>query len=311
MKFKPHPGYEVLWDLHMDIEGRAAGEETDFDKKLREFFYFERPEGMEIYDSSVPGLDGAPDVPIRVYKKPDEKNAPLVIDIHGGGFVSGDLDNDNIRSARIVENVPCTVISVGYRLAPESVFPAALEDCYAVLQYAYDHAEEFGIDRDRIALFGTSAGGCLAAALCLYVRDKGGPKISLQVLNFPALDYLANTTSALQFFEDAPLVQGKGLSGAMKQYLGGFDGTLPSYYAVPALARDLSDLPPACVITCEYDPLRDEGIDYARRLMEFAVPTELYSLPRVPHGFDLIPASLTNWIREGIYIAIRREFGML
>ena len=96
-----------------------------------------------------------------------------------------------------------------------------------------------------------------------------------------------------------------------QQYLGGFDGSLPSYYAVPALARDLSDLPPACIVTCEYDPLRDGGIDYARRLMEFAVPTELYSLPRVPHGFDMIRAPLTNWIREGLYLSLRREFGML
>lgn len=304
MKLNPHPGYEALFNLSMT-------DQVELNNMLGEYRKFDPPEDLDVYDSSVPGINGAPDVTIRVYKKKGINNAPLLLNIHGGGFVAGDLDNDNIRCAGFALNVPCVVISVAYRLAPESPFPAGLEDCYAALLYVHEHADEFDIDPERIAIFGTSAGGCIGAGLCLYLRDKGGPKISMQMLNFPAIECLANTTSAKQLFEGSPMVKGDGLSYVLGLYLGGFDGTVPSYYAVPGLAKDLSGLPPAFIVTCEYDPLRDEGIDYARRLLEFAVPTELHSMPRVCHGYDLITAPLTMWIREGMYMSLRREFGTL
>lgn len=300
---KLHPGYEVLGNLPSDV--------NEVNKIIEPFKHCDVPENIEIYDSKVPGIDGEPDVTIRVYRKKESHNAPLILGIHGGGFVAGNLDNDNVRDVSFVKNVPCTVISVDYRLAPKHSFPAQLNDCLAALTYAHDHPDEFGIDPERIAVFGTSAGGAIAAGLCLYLRDHNGPKISMQILNFPALDYLANTTSATQLFDDVPMVKGNGLSDVWRLYLGGFNGTQPSYYAVPALARDLSGLPDTFVVTLEYDPLRTEGIDYARRLMEFAVPTELYSLPRVCHGFDMVPGSLTLWIREGMYNSLRREFNML
>ncbi|SCZ80028.1 alpha/beta hydrolase [Acidaminobacter hydrogenoformans] len=312
MNYKPHPGYESLWKVKMDFEPVDQDKPVENAPIIRELMMnFKAPEGIEILDFKVPGKNGAPEVPVRVYRNKDEKKVPMVLNIHGGGFVSGDLDNDNIRASKIAKHVGCTVVSVGYRLAPQAVFPAQLEDALAALEYAITHADSLGINPEKIGVFGTSAGGCISAGLCLYLRDHGGPKISAQVLNFPALDYLATSTSALQFYDDAPLVQGDGLSNVWKLYLGGFKGEIPSYYAVPALARDLSELPPTCMIVNEYDPLRDEGIDYARRLMSFAVPTELYSLPRVPHGFDLISAPLTDWIREAIYRTFKREFGML
>lgn len=312
MKYKPHPGYESLWNVKMDFEPANEDQPVENAAVIRELMLdFKPPEGIEITNLLVPGLNGAPEIPVRIYKNVAVKKAPLVLNIHGGGFVSGDLDNDNIRASKIAEHVGCTVVSVGYRLAPKAIFPAQLEDCLAVLEYALAHADGLDLDPEKIGIFGTSAGGCIAAGLCLYLRDHNGPKVSVQVLNFPALDYLATSTSAIQFYDDAPLVQGDGLSGVWKLYLGGFKGEIPSYYAVPALARDLSELPPTCMIVNEYDPLRDEGIDYARKLMAFAVPTELYALPRVPHGFDLIPAPLTDWIREAIYRTFKREFGLL
>lgn len=309
MKHQPHPGYEMLWGVHMGLDGKSEGNLGNVIREL--MLNFKLPEGLEMFDLMVPGLKDAPDVPIRVYRNIGAKKAPLVINIHGGGFITGDLDNDNIRASLIAKNVSCTVVSVGYRLAPQSVFPAQIEDCLAALNYALDNSESLGIDTEKIGVFGTSAGGCIAAGLCLYLRDHKGPKISAQVLNFPALDYLQTSLSAQQNFDNAPLVKGDGLSGVWVHYLGGFDGSLPSYYAVPALARDLSGLPPTCMIVNEYDPLRDEGIDYARRLMAFSVPTELYCMPRVPHGFDLVPAPLTDWIREAMYRTFKREFGML
>lgn len=300
MKFNPHPGYEALFSLPSDSK--------ELSDALGPYKKFDPPEELEVTDSTVPGIDGAPDVAIRIYRKKGIKHAPLLLNVHGGGFVSGDLDNDNNRCSGFAMNVPCVVVSVAYRLSPQSVFPAALNDCRAALMHIYEHAGEYGIDNTRMAIFGTSAGGCIAAGLCLYLRDKGGPRLKLQILNYPSVGCLADTTSAKQFFDDAPMVKGDGLSGVMQLYLGGYDGTTPSYYAIPSLARDLSGLPPAFVVTCEYDPLRDEGINYARRLMEFGVPTELYSMPRVCHGFDLVSHPLTDWIRQGMYMALRREF---
>lgn len=309
MKYQPHPGYEMLWGVQMGLDKESKG---NLGNVIRDFMLnFKLPENMEMFDLAAPGLKGAPDVPIRIYRPKGVKKVPLVLNIHGGGFVSGDLDNDNIRGTLIAQNVSCVVVSVGYRLAPESVFPAQLEDCLAALYYALENADDLGVDKEKIGVFGTSAGGCIAAGLCLYLRDHMGPKVTAQVLNFPALDYLQTSLSAQQNFEGAPLIEGDGLSGVWVKYLGGFDGSVPSYYAVPALARDLSGLPATCMIVNEYDPLRDEGIDYARRLMAFAVPTELYSMPRVPHGFDLVPEPLTDWIREAIYRTFKREFGML
>lgn len=305
MKVKLHPGYEVLENLPSDVK--------EANKLIEPFKHCDIPDDIEIYDSKVPGIDGEPDVSIRVYRKKGSSKAPLILGIRGGGFVAGNIDNDNVRDVGFVDNVPCTVISVDYRLAPKHPYPAQLKDCLAALTYAHDHPDEFGIDPERIAVFGTSAGGAIAAGLCLYLRDHKGPKVCMQILNFPTVDYLANTMSAAQMFDDVPMVKGNGLSDVWKLYLGdhGFNGTQPPYYAVPALARDLSGLPATFVVTLEYDPLRDEGIDYARRLMEFAVPTELYSLPRVCHGFDMVPANLTLWIREGMYNSLRREFNML
>ena len=308
MDMKPHPGYECLWQLSSET---TPDDQAGFDRKLSAITNYTPPDGMEIRDFEVPGIAGAPAVPVRIYRKPGATAAPLLVNIHGGGFVGGSCDRDNHRTTAFAANVPCTVLSVEYRLAPKAVFPAQIEDCLAAILWACDHAAEIGIDRDRIAVIGTSAGGAIAAGLCLWIRDKGGPKISLQILNYPTLDNKPDSVSVMQYWDGSPMIKGQGMNKVWGLYLGGFDGTLPSYYAQPAVARDLSGLPPACVVTCEYDPLREEGIEYARRLMQFGVPAELYCLPRVPHSVDLVPAPLTKWIREGMYMALRREFGML
>ena len=302
MDLFPHPGYEELFNVPTD--------QHEVQKRLARYRDYSPPENLDVRDETFPGHNGTPKVKVRLYKRKGLGVTPLLINIHGGGFVSGDLDNDNHRCTDFALNVDCTVVSVDYRLAPQHPFPAALEDNYAVLMHLFDHADRYSIDKDRIAVFGTSAGGNMAAALCLLLRDTGGPEPRLQILNFPGLDAVATTNSAKMFWEGTPFVQGKGISGVMQLYLGGYDGTQPSYYAIPSLARDLSGLPAAVIITCEYDPLRDEGIQYAQRLMEFGVPTELYSLPRVPHGFDLVSAPLTGWMRQGLYMSIKREFRM-
>lgn len=308
MKLNLHPDYRVLADMEI---AKPDDPETkgDFEAIRKILTAFERPEELEIYDDKVPGPPGAPDVPIRVYRKRNVRNAPIVMNVHGGGFVAGDLNNDNARMAYLAMNIPCIVVSVQYRLSPASVFPDALMDCLAVWNWIHASAQALRGDNTRMGLFGTSAGGNLCAGLAFYLRDHGGPAIRLNALNVPALG-IGPTLSAEQMRYGAPVLSGDNLSSAFKVYLGGFDGTHPSYYAVPNFAFDFSGLPPTLLIVGEYDPLRDEGRYYADQLLKSAVPCELYMMPRVGHGFDMVDAPMTKWIREGICASFRREFGI-
>ncbi|MDP3176325.1 MAG: alpha/beta hydrolase, partial [Spirochaetaceae bacterium] len=162
MNMNPHPGYECLWEFKA---GPSPDDAKNFDRRLAEITNYRPPAGMEIRDFEVPGLSGAPPVPMRLYRDPRAAAAPLLINIHGGGFVAGGRDRDNHRAAAFAAAVPCAVLSVEYRLAPASVFPAQIEDCLAAIRWAYDHAAEIGVDKDRIAVLGTSAGGAIAAGL--------------------------------------------------------------------------------------------------------------------------------------------------
>ncbi|MCI6886854.1 MAG: alpha/beta hydrolase [Lachnospiraceae bacterium] len=299
MKIQLHPHYKAF-------------ESADMKRTQAMLRCYTKPEGLSIEERMIPGLDGDPDIEIRIFR-PDHapKGTPMIMDIHGGGFTSGDFDMDSNRITHLAMQVPAIVVALNYRLAPQHIFPAALNDCRAVWNWMYGHAEELGGDKDRMGLFGTSAGGNLCAALAFYVRDHGGPKISFNALNVPAIG-VGPTLSAEQMRYDAPTLKGDHLSSAFVEYVGGFNGQIPSYYAVPNMAIDYSNLPPTAVVVAEYDPLRDEGLKYARNLMKDAIPVELYMMPRVGHGFDAIKdAPMTQWIWDGIVMSFQREFGML
>ena len=296
MKINLHPDYKAF-------------ESADMKRTQEMLRRYEKPEGLSIEERSVPGINGAPDIEIRIFR-PDQagEKAPMIMDVHGGGFTSGDYNLDSNRITHLAMKVPAVVVALNYRLAPEHIFPAALEDCLAVWNWMYDHAEELGGDKERMGLFGTSAGGNMCAGLAFYIRDHGGPRISLNALNVPAIGF-GPTLSAEQMRFDAPTLCGDNLSSAFIEYVGGFDGRNPSYYAVPNLAIDYSNLPPTLVIVAEYDPLRDEGLKYVRSLMKDAVPVELYVMPRVGHGFDAVKdAPMTEWIWDGVAMSFRREF---
>jgi acetyl esterase/lipase len=181
-------------------------------------------------------------------------------------------------------------VSVEYRLAPEHPFPAGIEDCYAALCWTAQHAAELAADPARLAIAGQSAGGGLAAGTALLARDRGFPALCFQLLEIPELDDRLDTPSMLAF-DDTPLWNRPNAVQSWRHYLGPTHTGEPSPYAAPARAKDLAGLPPAYVSTMEFDPLRDEGILYALRLMQAGVSVELHSYPGTFHGSGLLPSA--------------------
>ncbi|MGV9299867.1 alpha/beta hydrolase [Amycolatopsis sp. NPDC003676] len=242
--------------------------------------------GVTARDETVPGPEGAPDVPIRVYTPDRVATKALLFDIHGGGFALGDLEVDHATNVELARELGVVVVSVEYRLAPENPYPAGLEDCYAALEWSVKHADELGVDPEKVVVYGVSAGGGLAAALALLARDRGGPSIAFQFLSVPELDDRLETGSMRQF-ADTPIWHRGAAEASWDYYLGGpgkRGGPDVSVYAAPARATDLSGLPPAYVSVMEFDPLRDEGIAYAQALLAAGVPTELHLFPGTFHG---------------------------
>ncbi|MER5965683.1 alpha/beta hydrolase [Streptomyces sp. NPDC002057] len=235
--------------------------------------------GLEIEDRTVPA---DPDVPVRVYRPHGARGA--VLWLRGGGWVTGDLDTERHWSTRLAAASGTVVISVGYRPSPEHPFPAALDDTWAVLTWAAAHADELGIDPDRIAVGGHSAGANLAAAVALRARDRQGPPIRFQLLNQPALDDRQETWSQ-RAFTDTPAQDRTTVGTVWRLYLGSRPATP---YAAPARAADLAGLPPAHIATAEFDPLRDEALDYGLRLLRAGVPVELHQWPGTFHGSHAI-----------------------
>jgi acetyl esterase len=234
---------------------------------------------MEIEDLMVPA---EPDVPVRIYRPRQAQGA--VIWLHGGGWMMGNLDSEHTWASRLAEGSGAMVISVGYRLAPEQPFPAALDDVYAVLCWTAEHAAELGIDPERIAVGGHSAGGNLAAGVALRARDEQGPPICFQLLNEAALDDRQETWSARNF-TDTPWTTRDKVAVNWQHYLG---ATPASPYAAPARATDLSGLPPAYVAAAEFCPNRDEDIEYALRLLRAGVSVELRQWAGTFHGSQAI-----------------------
>jgi acetyl esterase len=235
--------------------------------------------GMEIEDRTVPA---DPDVPVRIYRPHRAQGA--IVWLHGGGFVMGDIETEHPWAVRIADGSRAVVVSVGYRRAPEHRFPAALDDAYAALIWTADHATELGIDPARIAVGGHAAGAGLAAAAALRARDQHGPTISFQLLSQPELDDRQETWSARNF-TDTPFMTRDKVAASWRHYLGSMAA---SPHAAPARADDLSSLPPAYVSSAEFDPNRDEAIDYAQRLLQAGVPVELHQWPGTFHGSQAI-----------------------
>ncbi len=245
-------------------------------------------------DRMIPGPAGAPDIRLKIYTpKEIAKGRPAFLSIHGGAFILGVPEFEHPRCLKLAADHGAVVVGVDYRLAPEDPFPAGVEDCYAALLWMEANADTLGIDPARIAVGGSSAGGALSAAVALMARDRGGPKLALQMLFYPVLDDRCETVSMLG--GETTFVWNRPHTMHMwDHYLGKGRGGAHSY-AAPARAPDLAGLAPAYITTCEHDPLRDEGILYAMRLMDAGVPVELHNYAGTTHGFDLMaPSTIAN-----------------
>jgi acetyl esterase len=272
---------------------------------------YEPPVPLVVDELLVPGPEGAPEVRVRRYRPADhDLPLPAVVYVHGGGFVVGSLELYDADCRRIAAEVGAVVVSVDYRLAPEHPFPAPLEDCYAALVWVAEHAAELGVDPDRIAIGGESAGGGLAAGVALLARDRGGPRLSLQFLGIPELDDRLETESMRSLGVDCPITTIANGEISWDSYLGvGVRGTdRVSPYAAPARATDLTGLPPALVTAYEFDALRDEGIAHAQRLLSAGVPTELHVYPGAFHSCTwLSGAGICQQILDDLIDALRRR----
>jgi acetyl esterase len=234
-----------------------------------------------IEEHQVPAAGAA--IRVRFYFPAGAGPFPVLVYYHGGGWVIGDLDTHDGVCRAITNAAECAVASVEYRLAPEFKYPVAAEDAYAAVGFVAAHARELGVDPRRLAVGGDSAGGNLAAVVSMMARDRGGPAIAFQLLVYPVTDHSFETKS---YRENAAgyLLTREAMRWFWNHYLARVEqGKYP--YVSPLLAPDLSRLPPALVITAEYDPLRDEAEAYAARLAEAGVPVTLTRYPGMIHGF--------------------------
>lgn len=258
-----------------------------------------------VADRQIPGPGGP--LPIRIHHPTAQHEAepprPALVYFFGGGWTLGTLDTCDAICRSLTNAAGCVTVSIQYRLAPEHPFPAAIDDCYAGISWVAEHAAELGVDPDRLAVGGDSAGGNLAAAVSIAARERGGPALRHQLLVYPNTDYKADTAS-LREGVDEFLFNRWSVAWYWSHYLTSeADGLNP--LASPLRAEDLSGLPSATVITAEFDPLRDEGEQYAQRLREAGVPVEARRYDGMIHGFFAMAGTLDRG-REAIKYAAER-----
>ena len=282
-----HPEVRALLEM-MDAQG-APPLETQDPVEARS----SRLDGMKLLGGqpielgrvenlSAPGPAG--DIPLRLYANEYGGLRPALVYFHGGGFVFGNLDTHDAVCRAIAKASDAVVISVDYRLAPEHKFPAAVDDSYAATVWIAANAERLGIDARRIAVGGDSAGGNLATVIAMRCRDAGGPKLAAQVLIYPVTDVSTFDTGSHRELGEGYFLTRAAMEWFTGHYLASADQKRHPE-ASPLLAPNLSGLPPALVITAEFDPLRDEGEAYAKRLQQAGVPVTITRYPGMIHGF--------------------------
>ncbi|MGY1637855.1 alpha/beta hydrolase [Geodermatophilus sp. SYSU D00742] len=267
----------------------------------------EVPENPDVTkeDRVVPGPEGEPDISVRIYRPAGATGTlPGIYYIHGGGMVLGDVAGEDVAATMLCEQVGAVVVSVEYRLAPEHPHPAPVEDCYAGLVWTAGNAADLGVDPDRIAVYGASAGGGLTIATALLARDRSGPGLRFIMPIYPMIDD-RNETASSQEITDIGIWDRAGNIEAWAWYLGGKPA---DEYAAPARAVDVSGLPPTFIDVGTIDLFRDEDIAFAQRLMAAGVPCELHVYPGSYHAAETFApdAALSRRIWAARIDALRR-----
>ena len=297
----PAERFIAIWE---DVP-KARQMTEDYQRALRDAL---PPTDVRIEEASIRGHDC--EIPIVIYQPTAPAPRGGLLWMHGGGYIVGTARAD-YHGVSFAEHAGCTVVSVDYRLAPESTYKESVSDCFAALNWMVDSAAELGIDADRIAIGGGSAGGGLTAGLALYNRDHEGPALKLQLVLYAMIDDTHDTPSGHAITH--PTVWHRKVSlEAWKMYLGDEYGTdKVSPYAAAARATDLSNLPPAFVSVGTLDLFRDENIDYAQRLMAAGVPTELQVYPGLFHGAERSApnAQVSRQMTSDYRDAVKRAIG--
>lgn len=261
--------------------------------------------GVFTEDLRIPRRDGG-ELALRLYRPHRAEHLPVILYLHGGAFMLGSLSTEDDRCGFYARDAQCLVVAVDYRLAPEHAYPAAFHDAVDALAWIQTQARNLRIDARRIAVGGNSAGGALAAALALESRSAAVPSLVHQLLINPALDHRGSSAS-MNIFTSTPGWTRDNNALMWQTYLSGT--TTIDYRASPALVADASGAPPASIWIAEYDPLRDEGYDYARALMNAGVQVGLIQYPGTIHGFDSYRmTSVGQRALSDQILALRRAF---
>ncbi len=283
------PDAQRVVDLIVEAD-RPAFEDVGF-KEARQLYLNARTvlqndpvDVAVVRDLSAPGQHG--DIALRLYRHASIDEAelqPCLIFLHGGGWVVGNLESHDGVCRELANRARCTVISVDYRLAPEHVFPAAVDDSWSATRWIAKNSSSLGIDPARLAIGGDSAGGNLATVVCLLARDSGGPDLCVQILIYPATDMTMSHASHVEFADQLPLTRAS-MTWFIETYLNS-EADKVDWRASPSRAENFADLPTACIITAGYDPLRDEGEAYATALRAAGVSVSHTRFAGQIHGF--------------------------
>ena len=253
------------------------------------------PEVFKVEDRRIPGPRG--EIPVRIYWPSEGGPFPALAEFHGGGFVHGNIESYDGNCRRLCMGVGCVVVNVGYRKAPENKFPAAAEDCYAVTKWVADNGASIGVDPTRMAVGGDSAGGNLSTVVSLMARDRGGPSLVLQILMVPAVHRAFGPLTYDREETPGGKTTSTPMDGGWKAYLRD-ETDATNIYACPIIA-DLRGLPPALVLTAEFDVFRDEGKAYAEKLKQAGVPTTFKEYEGMFHQFHMYPSNVDGG-KEGL-----------
>jgi len=253
--------------------------------------YFEYPkEKVFSISNKVLNINNSNEVKVRIYKSKDDNDQAVIMYFHGGGFVVGNLESHDSTCRRLAKQNSCIVVSVDYRLAPEHQFPAAIEDCYNASCWVYSNAETIGADKKKLIVMGDSAGGNLATVITMMARDKGFPLISYQILICPLLDVTLSMNS-INTLSKGYILNKDLLSWFILNYCGNIKD-LKQAYLSPLFSNNLNNLPPALIITGEYDPLKDEGRAYAKKLKDSGNKVSFKEYKGMIHIFFQMPKYL-------------------